>query len=302
MILNPASDRGRAARARPTIERALQGAGVRFEIAATEARGHAAELAERAARRWPVVLAAGGDGLVHEVASGLARASGDDATTPLGVVAIGSGNDFVKLLGLPSRNPTAAIAALLAGRPRQVDLGVVTDWTAASGPSAPWYFTNGIGLGFDAQVALEASRIRRLRGSAIYGLALARTLGKLSTSAIRIEVDGRVVADRALALATISNGACHGGSFWLTPDAAVDDGRLDILVAEARTPLGILALIPRVLRGKHLGARGVELLRGRSVVLSSERPLPIHADGEIIGGGVTDLRAEVLPGKLTVLA
>lgn len=303
VIVNPAADRGRAARAVPPLEARLAAAGARWEVRRSERPGHAAELAESAAGAgWPAVVAVGGDGVIHEVANGLLRAAGEAPTLPLGLVPAGSGNDFVKLLGIPPRRPAAAADRLLAAAPRRVDVGRVERCVADQGPEGVWHFTNGVGLGFDAQVATEASRIRRLRGLAIYALALARTLRRLQSPRIRVEVDGRVVADRELVLATIANGACHGGSFRLTPGARLDDGALDVLVAHRRTVPGVLRLIPRVLRGDLHGIPGVELLRGAVVRVRSEVPLPIHADGELVARGVRELDVRVLPGRLTLLA
>lgn len=303
MIVNPVADRGRASRVVPRLEAAFRAAGARFEIALTGGPGDAARLAERAAREgWGAVVAVGGDGAVHEVANGLLRAAGAGPTVPMGVVAVGSGNDFVKALGLPRRDPAAAVAGLVGAGPRAVDVGRVSRSVGPDGPLPEWFFTNGVGLGFDAQVAREARGVRRLRGMAIYAWALARTLRRLGAPRIRVVVDGREVADRPLVLATVANGPCHGGAFWLCPGAAVDDGLLDVLVADARSPGEVLRLVPSVMRGTHLSRPGVELHRARTVELRSDEALPVHADGEIVAEWVRELSIEVLPGRLRVLA
>lgn len=302
VVLNPASNRGRAAKLAPVVESALRRLGARVEVALTTERGHGEALAYAAAREGRgAVVAVGGDGIVHEVANGLLRAAGEAATIPMGVVGAGSGNDFAKMIGMPTKTERA-IERIVGASPRTVDAGRVTRWTVESGRTAPWYFTNGVGLGFDAQVAVRASRIRRLRGMAIYLTAVIRVLSDLRSPRMRVTIDGVEVADRRLILTTVANGACHGGSFWLCPDARVDDGMLDVLVGDARSVPEVMALIPRVMRGKHLGARGVAIHRGRRVVISSDEPLPIHADGEIVGEGVREIEMELLPGRLTVLA
>lgn len=303
VIVNPAADRGRAGLVAPRIEAALRAAGVRFRLVLTTGPGHASVLAEEAAREgWSAVIVAGGDGAVHEVVNGLMRAAGDGPSLPLGVVGWGSGNDFIKMLGLPHHRPEEALRRILAAEPRGVDVGKVVRCVAEKAPPGDWYFVNGIGLGFDAQVAVAARGIRRLRGFAIYAVAAARTLSRLRTPRMRVAVDGREVADRPLLLATIGNGACHGGSFWLCPRASVDDGLLDVLVADGRGLAGVLTLLPRVLRGGHLTARGVELHRGARVEVASDEPLPLHADGEIVAAGVREISIRILPGRLRVLA
>jgi len=303
LILNPAADRGRAARLAPKLERAFRAAGARAKVAPTEERRHAIALAEQAAgEEWSGVVAVGGDGIVHEVANGMMRAARNGHSLPMGAIGAGSGNDFVKMIGAYRLGLEEAARRIVTAQPRGVDIGEVTGWLSESGPAAPWYFVNGIGLGFDAQVAVQASRIRRLRGMAIYVTAVVRVLSDLRAPRMRVVVDGEEVADRKLILTTIGNGACHGGSFWLCPAARVDDGLLDVLVGDARGVGGVMALIPRVMRGRHLESRGVALHQGRSVRITSDTPLPIHADGEIIGAGVREIEARVIPGALRVLA
>lgn len=303
VIFNPMAARGRAARRREEIERAFAAAGAECRLVETEGRGHARELAERGvAEGWGAVVAVGGDGVVHEVANGLMRSAGEDATVPLGIIPIGTGNDFIKMLELPPHQPGEAVRRLLHATPRQVDIGRVSHHRTGGGPEGVWYFTNGVGVGFDAQVATHARGIQRLRGVAIYAWALMKTLSDLRSPRIHVTVDGREIADRPLILTTVSNGPCHGGSFWLCPGARVDDAQLDILIATARSLPAVLRLLPRVVFGKHLGQWGVELHRGSKVLVRSEERLPIHADGEIVADWVRELEIEVLPGRLTVLA
>jgi diacylglycerol kinase (ATP) len=302
VIFNPVASRGGAARHRVPIENAFRAEGATCTIVATEGRGHAVELAERAAAEGrSAVVAVGGDGIVHEVVNGLLRV-GDGPSVPLGIVPIGSGNDFIKMLGLPAHRPADAVRRIVAAEPRLVDVGRVTRHCMGDGPPGVWYFTNGVGVGFDAQVATHARGIRKLRGFAIYAWAVLKTLRDLRSPTIEVMVDGVEIAHRPLILTTVSNGPCHGGSFWLCPGAQVDDGLLDILVADARSLPSLLHLLPRVMLGKHLGQRGVELLRGRRVEVRSAEALPIHADGEIVAEWVRELIIDIQPARLTVLA
>lgn len=303
VIFNPMASRGGAAKRRDEIRDAFLAGGAECAMVPTERRGHGEELAMRAVDEgWGAVVAVGGDGIVHEVANGLMRRAGSGVTLPMGVIPVGSGNDFSKMLEMRAHRPADAVRQILAASPRHVDIGRVIRHDTQGGPDGDWYFTNGVGVGFDAQVAQHASRIQRLRGAAIYGWAIVKTLSQLRSPSIRVIVDGTVVADAPLILTTISNGPCHGGSFWLCPGARVDDGQLDILIADARSLPGLLRLLPLVVFGKHLGQRGVRLLRGAHVVMESAERLPIHADGEIVADWVREMEIEILPGRLTVLA
>ncbi|MBV9773705.1 MAG: diacylglycerol kinase family lipid kinase [Gemmatimonadetes bacterium] len=291
VVLNPTAGRGAAARAQRAIRSVLDGAGASYEIALTRGPGDAVELARGAAEAgWPAVVAAGGDGTVHEVANGLLRAAGEGPTVPMGIVPVGSGNDFAKLVGTPI-TPEAAARHLLASEPRQVDVGRVGDR----------FFTNGVGIGLDARVGIEAGKVRWARGITIYLVALARVLRAFRPPRMRVVMDGREVADRPLTLVTVANGGCHGGGFWICPAARIDDGELDVCVADALTTAGILGFLPRVMRGTHVGRPGVHMHRARSIRVSSADPLPVHADGEIVSEAAHELEIELLPGRLTVL-
>ena len=292
VILNPTAGRGAAARAWPGVRAVLEGAGARVELAETARHGHAVELAEAAARAgWPAVVAVGGDGTVHEVANGLLRASDGGATTAaLGIVPVGSGNDFALLAGLP-RDAAGAARAIVSGAERRVDVGRVGDR----------WFTNGVGVGLDARVAVEANRNRRLRGIGIYLWALARVLGSFRPPVVRVEIDGAEVMERPLTLVTVGNGGRHGGGFWICPAAKIDDGLLDVCVCDGLGTLQILRFLPMTLRGTHVGASCVHMRTARRVRISSDTPLPVHADGEILFEDARELEIEIAAGRLRLL-
>ena len=291
VILNPAAGRGSAVRAWQSAESVLRNAGVSFDVARTDGPRHAELLAAQAARsRRPAVLAVGGDGTVNEVANGLLRAAEGSPTLPLGVITAGTGNDFIKMLGIPANAAGAARTAVRATT-RQVDAGIANDR----------FFTNGLGVGFDARVAARARDIRRLRGLAVYAWAVAQAIGNHSNPHLRVEVDGREVADQQVTLVTVANGGCHGGGFWLCPDARPDDGLLDVLIADALPRAGVMRFIPRVLRRTHTRYPDVRLHRAQRVEISSLEPLPVHVDGEPLEP-LRQIKIEILPGRLTVLA
>jgi YegS/Rv2252/BmrU family lipid kinase len=292
VVLNPAAGRGAAARVRGVVEREMAGAGVAFTITETTRRGHAAGLAEAAAREgWPAVVAVGGDGTVHEVVNGLMRAAAGGPSIPLGIVGVGSGNDFAKLAGVP-QDAAAAVRRMTSAEPRAVDVGRV---------GAEW-FSNGVGIGLDARVAIQVDRRRRFRGMAMYLHALAGVLRVFRPPHMTVELDGERVADGPMTLVTVGNGGRHGGGFWICPDARIDDGILDVCACTGLGTLGILWFLPQVMRGTHTGASCVRMLRGTRVRVTSPDPLPVHADGEIIADDAHELLIELHPGRLRVLA
>ena len=259
----------------------------------TTGRGDAIRLAEDAVRAgWPAVLAMGGDGTVHEVANGLLRASDAEgaAAAALGVMPVGSGNDFALIAGIP-RDPVDAARRIASGAERRVDVGRVGER----------WFTNGIGAGLDARVAVEANRNRRFRGIGIYLWALARVLRTFRPPVIRVETDDGEVIERPLTLVSVGNGGRHGGGFWLCPDAAIDDGLLDVCVCDGVGKLELLRILPKTLRGTHVGESCVHMRRVRHVHITSDSLLPVHADGEILAEDAHELDISLHPGRLRLL-
>lgn len=292
IILNPAANRGGIARTWRRAQAVLDQAGVRYEAVLTDAPGHAQVLAAEAALAgWPAVVAVGGDGTVNEVVNGLVRAADGGPTIPLGIIGLGSGNDFLKMLDLPRQDPVAAARRLLVAQPRRIDIGRVDER----------YFINAVSVGFDARVAVEAQRVRRLRGMAIYVWALLKALRAYYAPSIRVVLDGQEVADRHLTLVAVTNGACYGGGFWICPQARVDDGLFDVCVADELSVFGVLKFVPRVMRGTHINSPQVHLYRARQVQLGSPEPLTVQADGEILTEAAHEVTLELLPGRLTVL-
>ena len=293
LIVNPTAGRGAARRAAHVVRSVLAEGGAGVEVVETARRGHATALAESAVRAgWPAVVALGGDGTVHEVANGVLRASDGHAVTAaaLGVVAVGSGNDFALLAGL-SRDPAEAARRLVSRGERRVDVGRVGER----------WFTNGIGVGLDARVAVEANRNRRLRGIGIYLWALAKVLRSFRPPVIRVETDEGEVMERPMTLVTVGNGGRHGGGFWICPDASIDDGLLDVCVCDGLGTLQILRFLPKTIRGTHVGASCVHMRRVTRLRITSDTPLPVHADGEILSEDARELEITIAPGRLRLL-
>jgi diacylglycerol kinase family enzyme len=290
VIFNPAAGRQRMAQ---HLQRLGQQFGAAFEPMPTEHPGHAEQLAYRAARSgYGIVAAAGGDGTVHEVANGLLRA--DRPEVVLGVVPIGSANDYAASLHLddrPRRRPL---------RVRHVDVGLVR---AEDGRQR--YFVNGLGLGFNGAVTLQARKIRHVRGLPLYSLALLRALCyDFDCPEMTVEIDGH--SRRAPALALTVNIGRREGNFVMAPDAQLDDGLFDYLHAGQLQRWELLKFLPAIITGR-LPSDHPQIHRGRCrrVRVQSTSPLTVHLDGEFFSVPKENVRAievSILPGMLPVLA
>lgn len=303
VILNPAAGNRRAGRTRAQLREALEASGAPFEVLTTQRPNHAAALAHDAAARFDAVIAAGGDGTLQEVASGLLST---DADAVLGIIPLGTGNDFARLLGVPKK-PADAVRALLDAEVVPIDAGIVRWREATDDFLHEAAFVNAVGIGFDALVAAEAARFKWFRGRSGYLAAVLKALRLWPQPHVEVRCTddgepGELVYDGPFFLAAVSNGTAVGGGFRLTPDAEPGDGLLDLcLAAGPLSTLRVFQLLPMAIFGRHTNEPEVTMRRVRSVTLAIAGGAPIHADGEGLTRTATDVAVEVRPGALRML-
>ncbi|MEJ2186193.1 MAG: diacylglycerol kinase family lipid kinase [Gemmatimonadota bacterium] len=298
VILNPVSGGGRGRKARERIEKGLTASGLRFDLSETQAQGHAFQLARERAFDADVVVAVGGDGTAHEVANGLLTAARQEnrASAALAVLPVGSGNDFVKMLGLHG-GLSGAITTVANGAVRYFDVGRVT-WDGGDE-----FFINGAGTGIDVEVVRQVLRTPRLPGLLKYLVGVLRAVVRFRAIPLRVTVDGESFDGRMMMVA-VGNGKCIGGGFWVTPDAEPEDALLDILMVDNLNYREIAAVIPKVMRGTHTGVRQVTMRRGREIRIEAtgDAPLFFQLDGELREPpNARMMEISTLPGALSVL-
>lgn len=286
LIHNPVAGRGRAGNAATAVAAALAGRGVDARVWTTGRPGHATEIAA-ALPGDATVVAVGGDGTVHEVAK---ACIGNGRT--LGVVPTGSGDDFAHALGIGRTHLHEATSVLADGHLRTVDTGLCN--------GEP--FVNVLGVGFDAEVGARVAHAPRpLVGLPAYLWAVATCLRDLAHTSVRVEADGTVVHEGPCLLVSCQNGPRTGGSFRFAPQALLDDGRLDVLIAGRIGRLGAVGLLPRVMAGRHLGHPQVRHLRASRVTMSWAAPRGWHAEGEVYPACGT-FHLVIRPASLRVIA
>ena len=307
IILNPASGRGSGARMESRIRQELAQQNVAYDMVQTTGLNHGVTLARQARLDgFETVVAVGGDGTISEVVNGLVLANddtGDDGPVGnLGVIPVGTGNDFADMAGIP-RKPEDAVAVLRAGRSQLVDLGHIH--IQGDGEDAIRYFNNNLGCGFEAQVTVESRKIHRLRGLAVYLTAIFRVL--ISYPLPHIDVSwtdeaGQVHrVDKEMLMISIGNSRRTGGGFYVTPNAIMDDGLYDMALANALSRLRIMMLLPKVMMGTHTGDPALTFVRARTIHIASPSALPVHADGEMISYNADVLDIHIQPKRLRVL-
>ncbi|NHA68350.1 diacylglycerol/lipid kinase family protein [Phycicoccus flavus] len=290
IVVNPTAGRNAGRRTGRDVLDLLRSAGADVhDLSAADAAGALARArAAVADRSVDALVVVGGDGMVH---LGASVCAGTDV--PLGIVAAGTGNDIARELGLPVRDPAAAVERVLAGRTRAVDAV-----RSVGGPGEPRWFVGVLAAGFDAVVNERANRWRWPTGATRYTLAVLRELPVFRPIPYVLTLDGvRHVTDAMLV--AVGNGPAYGGGMRVTPDASFDDGLLDVLVLHRLPVPEFLRVFPSVFRGEHVHHPAVEVLRAREVRLEA-RGIVAYADGERFAPLPLDLR--VVPGALHVLA
>jgi diacylglycerol kinase (ATP) len=246
------------------------------EVATTSNPGELDGVLHRAGGRSVVV--AGGDGSLHAVVTALHRRH-ELAERTLGLIPLGTGNDFARALGIPL-DPAEAAAALLSGKPRRMDL-IVDELGGV--------VVNGVHAGASAQASRRGARWKdRLGpyGFGILGYPIGAALASIKPPFVRlrVEADGEVVSDmdKHVLMVAIGNGTSVGGGTELTPDADPTDGRLDVMISMATGPIERFGYVWHLRKGKHPERDDVISLRAHQVTISGE-DFFLAADGEISG-------------------
>jgi len=272
------------------VEQALQAAKVDYHLEPTARPEEGLELARRAAQEgWPIVAAAGGDGTINQVLNGLLQA-GEIAEPPLlGLIPVGTANDLADGLGLP-RDLKAACQRLTAGQSRLIDLGQVNNR----------FFANNSAVGLEAVVTATHDQMRWFQGKNRYLLAALRVILSNQSWHMKITWDNGEYDGPAI-LVSVGNNSRTGGSFYMTPNALMDDGLIDFIYGASLNRLQLLRLLPKTFTGNHIHHPAITYLQTTALSIITYPPTPIQTDGEIIDTQATHIKYRVLPQKLRVI-
>jgi len=305
VILNPYAGRWKGLQKRDEIETTLRSLGVEFELVLTEAPNHGMQLAYQAAKNgFTPIISAGGDGSVSEVMNGIVAAAQDSHTEPvtMGVLPLGTANDLMVNLGLPTDLPGAS-RVIADGYSRRIDLGEVSAWDLAKRISKKRYFDNNSAIGLEPSITLIQQRISWLRGSSRYIVAALMGVAKNPQWSMHLEWDGGDYSGPAT-LVTAGNNPLTGGVFYMAPHADPFDGKLDFVFGYVASRLQILQLLPRTMKareGNYVEHPAIHEVRVSWLKIHTDQPTPLHADGEIQFDATQDIEYHILPNYLPVL-
>lgn len=286
-ILNPAANRHRSVKnvARLRIEAAKLWQ--QFEIVIAKKHDSLAQLAHQKAKQFDVIVACGGDGTISQVINGIALSD-----CVLGVLPIGSGNDFVKSLGI-KKSLSCSLQVLHENHTTEIDLiryeGDANGWCA-----------NTIGLGIDGWANYYAYQAEWIKGRASYYYGALKAIFSYRGSKTEMKTADKCF-DNTFLMVTACNGKWEGGSFLVAPDADLQDGQLDILTIKKLPVILLITYLLRFRRGPAKWMKGVEKFRTDSLEIKSSNPVAVHRDGEHLGNEIRELKLTLERNALTVI-
>jgi YegS/Rv2252/BmrU family lipid kinase len=294
VVLNPYSNRWRSQARWPEAETALKEAGVDFEVSVSQRKGQVTDLVADAVRAgFSPIIAAGGDGTIGDAVNGLAQAAKgrDEVVGPLGILPLGSANDLVFSLGLPTDLHQAA-GVIARGNVRAIDLCKCNER----------YFANNSGAALEPYVTTKHERIHWIKGMGRYLVAALWAIMDKPEWQAEIRWDGGEYKG-PISLISIGNGRRTGG-FFMTPHANVSDGKLTLAFGYRRTRLGMLGALPRAFnedKGSYVEMEGMQEVDSTWVDFYLDPASPAHTDGELFPQFMNDFHYSIQPGRLKVL-
>lgn len=290
LIVNPTAGQGRATRALPTMVRCLREGGATCEVFETTRPGEAQTQARRAARAgYGVVVAAGGDGTIHEVLNGVVGSS-----AALGVIPVGTENIFGKEFNIPF-DVEAACRLIRRHTVQTLDVGL------CRAANVERYFLLMAGLGFDAQVVRDVSPEfkQRLKSLAFFLTGFA-TFARFQPMPVTLTTEDRTLSANAWEV-LVSNAKNFGWRVRISPTASINDGLFDVCVFTQPNRWGFAVEALGSLAQRVVGGSGVVQFQARWITVQSAAPLPAQFDGEVVDTHTTEMVFEVLPRAVRVI-
>jgi YegS/Rv2252/BmrU family lipid kinase len=237
-----------------------------YRLVDTDSLEHARERAAEAAAGGETVVAIGGDGLVGTLAGALMSTDGT-----LGIIPGGRGNDFARVVGIPSK-PSEAARLVMEGEERLIDVADVD--------GRPYVGIASVGIDSDAnRIANETDKVK---GNLVYFYAGVWALARWKPATFEVVVDGKPHSVTGYGVA-IANSKAYGGGVQLVPHAQLDDGRLDVMLTRAHAKLHWLSAGVKAFKGAHVDDPNLQWLSGSEIEVSADRPFTVYADGDPIG-------------------
>lgn len=275
IIYNPQAGNGRARSLLQQVENYAIEKQLNPTIIGTEYAGHAIEIAKQAElEKYDALIASGGDGTLFEVLNGYYQNKLNDKP-PIGLIPNGTGNAFMRELKLRQTDWKKAIDIIALNHKRAIDVGRFTS------EDKVWHFLNIVGMGFVTEIA-EAAVPLKWMGNTAYTVATLLKLISLKSQKFTIELDGKTL-ERDGIFVEIANSTYTGTTFYIAPEAEIDDGYLDVIILNKTSRLRILRLFTSIYDGTHINYDEIEYIKAKSIKVTETNPGKLIPDGEIMG-------------------
>ncbi|NQV29248.1 MAG: diacylglycerol kinase family lipid kinase [Candidatus Marinimicrobia bacterium] len=285
LIVNPEAGSRSTMKALPDIERLLRARNADYEFHFTKERDHATELVQTVGGDFDVIVSVGGDGTINEIINGM-----PDINKPLGIIPIGTGNDFARSCSLSIGNLEASIDELLAHDVKNLDVGEVNGRR----------FINVMGLGFEGRANDIGKMLPFLHGTPKYLIAIGGTYLTYKRMPLRLKFNDLEIDDKVF-LMSIGNGWNVGGGLQLTPRAKLDDGLFDVCYVQQISRFRILQVFGKLYDGTAEEVPEMEMHRTKEIHIESDFPIPAHIDGESFDPVQKEFTVRIIPGAQEII-
>lgn len=297
-IINPHAGGGKGFRDWPLMEKILKSKGLPYDFVFSEHRNHATALSATACEAgYKIIIAVGGDGTLNEVANGILK-SRNPLDTLLGIIPVGSGNDWCRMYKIPGEY-SEAIEVIKNRKVYLQDVGIAK--CKNENDFSERYFINVAGLGFDAQVVKKSNKQKDKgkSGKALYLLNLLTSLFSYKAIQADIKIDGK---DKRSDLFSMNVGICKfsGGGMLQVPDAIADDGLFDVTIINSIGKFEVIRNVKNLYDGSFIKHRRVDTYRGINIKVEAASPVYVEVDGEITGH--TPAEFIIVPQALKIIS
>ena len=285
LIVNPEAGSRSTMKALPDIERLLRARNADYEFHFTKQRGHATELVKEIGSGFDVIVSVGGDGTINEIANGM-----PNIDKPLGIIPIGTGNDFARSCSFKIGDLESSIDVLLAHDVKDIDVGEVNGRR----------FVNVMGMGFEGRANDIGKILSFLRGTFKYLIAIGGTYLTYRRMPLEIKFNDIEINDKVF-LVSIGNGWNVGGGLQLTPKAKLDDGLFDICFVENISRWRILKVFGKLYDCTANEVDEMQAYQTKELTVKSSLPIPAHIDGESFDPVQKEFNIKIIPGALKII-
>ena len=279
LIVNPEAGSRSTMKALPDIERLMRDREAEYEFHFTKERGHATELVKEVGSDFDVIVSVGGDGTINEIVNGM-----PELNKPMGILPIGTGNDFARSCSIKIGDLESAVDVLLGHDVKKIDVGEVNGRR----------FINVMGLGFEGRANDIGKMLPFLHGTPKYIIAIGGTYLTYRRMQLRVKMNDMVL-DEKVFLISIGNGWNVGGGLQLTPKAILDDGLFNEGYLQNITRFRILQVFAKLYDGTIDTVPEFKMFQTKELTIESDRPIPAHIDGESFDPVQKSFKVRLIP-------